>query len=141
MLYKRNNSTAILVIVSAIAFTLVTATSFNHSYTAFAVSKKTSPKSGSGLSSLGEVPTSSSSSSSSATTPNSNTLTKKQLSSFTSCINTANKSAEGLTHKIVTNCLDTAKGLTSTTASSSSTTKGSGSSLSLSLGPSTISKS
>ena len=138
MLYKRNNSTAILVIVSAIAFTLVTATSFNHSYTAFAVSKKTSPKSGSGLSTLGEVPTSSSSSSSSATTPNSNTLTKKQLSSFTSCINTANKSAEGLTHKIVTNCLDTAKGVTSTTASSS-TTKGSSSSLS--LGPSTISKS
>src|ERR671939_2127548 len=140
MLYKRNNSTAILVIVSAIAFTLVTATSFNHSYTAFAVSKKTSPKSGSGLSTLGEVPPSStSSSSSSATTPNSNTLTKKQLSSFTSCINTANKSAEGLTHKIVTNCLDTAKGLTSTTAASSSTTKGSSSSLS--LGPSTISKS
>src|SRR5919206_2493208 len=137
MLYKRNNSTAILVIVSAIAFTLVTATSFNHSYTAFAVSKKTSPKSGSGLSTLGEVPTSSSSSSSSssATTPNSNTLTKKQLSSFTSCINTANKSAEGLTHKVVINCLDIAKGLTSTTASSS-TTKGSSSGNSLSLGPS-----
>ena len=135
MLYKRNNSTAILVIVSAIAFTLVTTTSFNHSYIAFAVSKKTSPKSGSGLSTLGEVPISSSSSSSSANTPNSNTLTKKQLSSFTSCINTANKSAEGLTHKVVTNCLDTAKGLTSTTASSS-TTKGISSS-SLSLGPST----
>src|SRR5918911_4193631 len=133
MLYKRNNSTAILVIVSAIAFTLVTATSFNHSYTAFAVSKKTSPKSGSGLSTLGEVP--SSSSSSSATAPNSNTLTKKQLSSFTSCINTANKSPEGLTHKVVTNCLDIAKGVTSTTASSS-TTKGSRGS-SLSLGPST----
>jgi hypothetical protein len=141
MSYKRNDCTAILVIVSAIALTLVTTTSFNHSYTAFAVSKKTSPKSGSGLSTLGEVPTSSSSSSSSssAVAPNSNTLTKKQLSSFTSCINTANKSAEGLTHKVVTNCLDTAKGVTSTTASSS-TTKGSSSS-SLSLGPSTISKS
>ena len=132
-------STAIIIAMSVLAFTLVTATSFNHSYTAFAVSKKTSPKSGSGLSTLGEVPTSSSSSS--ATTPNSNTLTKKQLSSFTSCINTANKSAEGLTHKIVTNCLDTAKGLTSTTAASSSTTKGSSSGSSLSLGPSTISKS
>src|ERR671933_2492103 len=128
MSYKGNNSAAILVTVSLIALALITTTCFNHSYTAFAVSKKTSPKSGSGLSTLGEVPTSSSSSSSSATTPNSNTLTKKQLSSFTSCINTANKSAEGLTHKIVTNCLDTAKGLTSTTASSSSTTKGSGSS-------------
>src|SRR5919205_2635621 len=138
MLYKRNNSTAILVIVSAIAFTLVTATSFNRSYTAFAVSKKTSPKSGSGLSTLGEVPTSSSSSS--ATTPNSNTLTKKQLSSFTSCINTANKSAEGLTHKVVINCLDIAKGVTSATASSS-TTKGSSSGNSLSLGPSTASQS
>ena len=112
MSYKRNNSASIVVTVSLIALTLVTTTSFNHSYIAFAVSKKTSPKSGSGLSTLGEVPTSSSSSSSSATTtPNSNTLTKKQLSSFTSCINTANKSAEGLTHKVVTNCLDTAKGL------------------------------
>jgi hypothetical protein len=138
---SKNNqkSTAIIIAMSVLALALVTATSFNHSYIAFAVSKKTSPKSGSGLSTLGEVPTSSSSSSSSATTPNSNTLTKKQLSSFTSCITTANKSAEGLTHKIVTNCLDTAKGLTSTTAASSSTTKGSSSSLS--LGPSTISKS
>jgi hypothetical protein len=136
MSYKRNNSTAILVIVSVIALTLVTTTSFNHSYIAFAVSKKTGAKSGGGLSTLGEVPTSSSSS---TIAPNSNILTKKQLSSFTSCINTANKSAEGLTHKVVTNCLDTAKGVTSTTASSS-TTKGSSSS-SLSLGPSTISKS
>jgi hypothetical protein len=132
MLYKRSNPT-ILIAVSVIAFALITTTSFNHSYIAFAVSKKTSPKSGSSLT-LGEVP-SSSSSSSSAITPNSNTLTKKELSSFTSCINTANKSAEGLTHKVVTDCLDTAKGVTSTTASSS-TTKGSSSS-SLSLGPST----
>lgn len=132
MSYKRNNSIAILVIVSAIALTLVTTTSFNHSYIAFAVSKKTGPKSGSGLSTLGEVP---SPSSSSATAPNSNTLTKKEMSSFTSCINTANKSAEGLTHKVVTNCLDTAKGVTSATASSSTTKSSSGSSLS--LGPST----
>ena len=138
MSYKGNNSAAILVTVSLIALALVTTTCFNHSYTAFAVSKKTGPKSSSGLSTLGEVPPSSSSSSAAA--PNSNTLTKKQLSSFTSCINTANKSPEGLTHKVVTNCLDIAKGVTSTTASSSSTTKGS-SSGSLSLGPSTTSKS
>ena len=134
MSYKRNNSAAIVVTVSLIALALVTTTSFNHSYIAFAVSKKTSPKSGSGLSTLGEVP--SSSSSSSATTPNSNTLTKKQLSSFTSCINTADKS-EGLTHKVVTNCLDTAKGITPTTgATSSSTTTGRSSSSSSSLAPS-----
>jgi hypothetical protein len=135
MSYKRNNSIAILVIVSAIALTLVTTTSFNHSYIAFAVSKKTGPKSGSGLSTLGEVPSPSSTSSSSATAPNSNALTKKEMSSFTSCINTANKSAEGLTHKVVTNCLDTAKGVTSATASSSTTKSSSDSSLS--LGPST----
>lgn len=135
MSYKRNNSIAILVIVSAIALTLVITTSFNHSYIAFAVSKKTGPKSGSGLSTLGEVPSPSSTSSSSATAPNSNALTKKEMSSFTSCINTANKSAEGLTHKVVTNCLDTAKGVTSATASSSTTKSSSGSSLS--LGPST----
>src|SRR5919199_1500787 len=137
MPYKGNNSAAILVTVSLIALALVTTTCFNHSYTAFAVSKKTGPKSSSGLSTLGEVP--SSPSSSSAAAPNSNTLTKKQLSSFTSCINTANKSPEGLTHKVVTNCLDIAKGVTSATASSS-TTKGS-SSGSLSLGPSTASQS
>jgi hypothetical protein len=135
MSYKRNNSIAILVIVSAIALTLVITTSFNHSYIAFAVSKKTGPKSGSGLSTLGEVPSPSSTSSSSATAPNSNALTKKEMSSFTSCINTANKSAEGLTHKVVTNCLDTAKGVTSATASSSTTKSSSDSSLS--LGPST----
>ena len=135
---SKNNqkSTAIIMAISVLALALLTTASFNHSYTAFAVSKKSSPKSGSGISTLGEVP--SSSSSSSATAPNSNTLTKKQLSSFTSCINTANKSVEGLTHKVVTNCLDIAKGVTSTTASSS-TTKGSSSGSSLSLGPSTAS--
>jgi hypothetical protein len=38
-------------------------------------------------------------------------LYKKELNSFISCINTANKS-QGLTHKIATNCLDTSKGIT-----------------------------
>jgi hypothetical protein len=134
MSYKRNNFYAILIAASLIALAFVTTTSFNHSYMVFAVSKKTDrPKGGSSIATLGGD---SSSSSSSTTTPNPNTLTKKQLSSFTSCINTANKS-EGLTHKVVTNCLDTAKGITSATASST-TTSGS---TSPSLAPSSTSKS
>lgn len=116
MSYKINNA-AILIAMSVIALALVTTTSFNHYYTAFAVSKK-SRSTGSdtnGFSTLSGI-----SPSSSATTPNSNTLTKKELSSFISCINTANKS-EGLTHKVVTNCLDTARGITSATATSTTT--------------------
>jgi hypothetical protein len=135
MSYKSYNSYAILAAASLIALAVVTTASFNHSYTAFAVSKKTSSSKGSGgVTTLGSV---SSSSSTSATTPNSNILTKKDLSSFIGCINTANKS-EGVTHKVVTNCLDTARGITSATASS--TTKSSSSSPS-SLGPSTTSQS
>ena len=143
MSFKRTkNCIPIIIAVSIIALALVTTISFNHSYTAFAVSKKkggssgtTSSKgnSGSGFTIGGA------SSSSSATTSNPNALTKKELSSFISCINTANKSTEGLTHKIVTNCLDTAKGITPTTAnaaSSSTTTGRSSSSSSPSLAPS-----
>jgi hypothetical protein len=133
MSYKINNA-AILIAMSVIALALVTTTSFNHYYTAFAVSKK-SRSTGSdtnGVSTLGGI----SPSSSSATTPNSNTLTKKELSSLISCINTANKSGEGLTHKVVTNCLDTARGITSATASSTTT-----SSSSPSIAPSATSKS
>jgi hypothetical protein len=120
MLHKKNNSYTIWAAVSLIALILVTTSGFNHSYTAFAVSKKkggsstSSSKSSSGGTSL----------SSSTTTANPNALTKKELSSFVSCINTANKSTEGLTHKVVTNCLDTAKGITPTTTASSSTTTG-----------------
>jgi hypothetical protein len=120
MLHKKNNSYTIWAAVSIIALILVTTSGFNHSYTAFAVSKKkggsstSSSKSSSGGTSL----------SSSTTTANPNALTKKELSSFVSCINTANKSTEGLTHKVVTNCLDTAKGITPTTTASSSTTTG-----------------
>jgi hypothetical protein len=141
MSYKRNNSYAILITASLIALALITTTSFNHSYTVFAVSKKTdtSSKSSSGGSSSGGVTTLGGGSSSSGTVPNSNTLTKKELSSFTSCINTANKS-EGLTHKVVTNCLDTARGIISSAASSSSTTTGSSRS-SPSLAPSVSSSS
>ena len=143
MSYKRTkNCTPVIIAVSIIALALVTTISFNHSYTAFAVSKKkggssgtTSSKgnSGSGFTIGGA------SSSSSATTSNPNALTKKELSLFISCINTANKSTEGLTHKVVTNCLDTAKGITPTTAnaaSSSTTTGRSSSSSSPSLAPS-----
>jgi hypothetical protein len=137
MLYKRKNSYAILVASSLIALALVTTTSFNHSYTAFAVSKKTgNSKGNNGFPTLGGISSPSSSSSSSTTTPNSKSLTKKELSSFISCINTANKS-EGLTHKVVTNCLDTARGITSATASSTTTSSNS----SPSLAPSATSRS
>jgi hypothetical protein len=40
-------------------------------------------------------------------------LSKKELKSFISCINTANKS-QVLAHKVATNCLDTAKGISHT---------------------------
>jgi hypothetical protein len=119
MSYKKNNSIVIFIAVSVIALALVTTASFNHSYTAFAAPKKGSSSSSSisnnnGVTTLGGSPTTSSSSSSSsaAATPNSNALTKKELSSFIDCIRTANGS-QGLTHKVVTNCLDTAKGITS----------------------------
>ena len=138
MLHKKNNSYTIWAAVSLIALILVTTSGFNHSYTAFAVSKK---KGGSSTSSS-KSNSGGTSSSSSTTTANPNALTKKELSSFVSCINTANKSTEGLTHKVVTNCLDTAKGITpTTTAASSSTTTGGSSSSSPSLAPSATSKS
>jgi hypothetical protein len=125
-----------------IALALVTTISFNHSYTAFAVSKKSSGGGSSKGSTGGGFTIGGTSSSSSATTANPNALTKKELSSFISCINTANKSSEGLTHKVITNCLDTTKGITpTTTAASSSTTTGGSSSSSPSLAPSATSKS
>jgi hypothetical protein len=144
MSYKRTkNCIPIIIAVSIIALALVTTISFNHSYTAFAVLKKKGGSSGTTTSSKGNsgggFTIGGASSSSSATTSNPNALTKKELSSFISCINTANKSTEGLTHKIVTNCLDTAKGITPTTAnaaSSSTTTGRSSSSSSPSLAPS-----
>jgi hypothetical protein len=119
MSYKKNNSAAILIAISAIALSLVTTTSFNHSYTAFAAPKKDSGGGGSnshanGVTTLGG--------SAATNTPNTNALTKKELSSLISCINTANKS-QGLTPKVVTN-FDTAKGITpasSTTTSSAAT--------------------
>jgi hypothetical protein len=103
-----------LVAISVIALALVTTTSFNHSYTALATPKKA----GSTASHANNITTlggggggggASSSSAATTTAPNTNALTKKELSSLISCINTANKS-QGLTHKVVTNCLDIARG-------------------------------
>jgi len=121
MTYTANKkSTAIMVAVSVIALALATTTSFNHSYTVFAASKKTgSGGTGhrNGVTTLGSI----SSPSSSTATHGSNILTKKQISSLMSCINTANKS-EGLTHKVVTSCLDVAKGKTLTPTASAAHT-------------------
>jgi hypothetical protein len=102
MSYKNANSYAILVAISVIALTLATAASFNHYYSASAASKRNTDSSSN---------SDSSSASAAASTTNPKTLSKKELNSFISCIDTANKS-QGLTHKIVTNCLDTAKGIT-----------------------------
>jgi hypothetical protein len=129
-----NNSYTILVAASLIALALLTTNIFNHSYTAFAATTKktgTSGKSSTGGNSGGGFTIPGSGSSSATTAANSNILTKKELSSFISCLNTANKSAEGLTHKVVTNCLDTARGITPATASSSTATGSSSSSPSL----------
>ena len=136
MSYKKNNPAAILIATSAIALTLVTMTSFNHSYTAFAAPKKDS--SGGSNSHANDVTTlggrtaaTTLGGSAATNTPNTNALTKKELSSLISCINTANKS-QGLTHKVVTNCLDTAKGITpaSSTTTASAATSSSPSSIS-----------
>ena len=102
MLYKNENS-SILVAILVIALTLVTAASFNHSYSALAVSNT-------GGNSV-------SSSSSATTTTNPKALSKNDLNSLIDCINTANNS-RGLTHKVLTNCLDTVKGITPSTSTS-----------------------
>jgi len=126
--YKKNNSIVIFIAVSVIALALVTTASFNHSYTAFAASKKgissSSTSNNNGVNTLGGSSTTSSSSSAAAT-PNSNALTKKELSSFIDCIRTANGS-QGLTHKVVTNCLDTAKGISSVTTGGSGASSATG---------------
>jgi hypothetical protein len=125
MSYKKNNSAAILIAISVIALALVTTARFNHSYTAFAAPKKgggSSTSHANGVTTLGGR--------TATNTPNTNALTKKQLSSLISCINTANKS-QGLAPKVVTNCLDAAKGITSasSTATSSAATSSSPSSI------------
>jgi hypothetical protein len=79
----------------AMTLTLVTAAGFTH-YSALAVSKK--------------VDSSSSTTKDTSTTINPNSLTQKELKSFISCVTTANKS-QGLTHKVVRTCLDTALGI------------------------------
>jgi hypothetical protein len=94
----RTSSFAILVAIAAITLALVTAASFTH-YSAFAVSKKDDSSS---------TTTKGTSTTSAAT--NSNSLTSKELKSFINCVTTANK-AQGLTHKVVRSCLDTALGI------------------------------
>ena len=126
MSYEKNNNAAILVAISVIALALVATTNFSHSYMAFAAPKKDDSSSSgdsttrhtNGVSTLGG--SSSSSSSAASRSLNSNVLNKKELSSLISCINTANKS-DGLTHKVVTNCLDIARGTVSASASTTST--------------------
>jgi hypothetical protein len=56
---------------------------------------------------------SASSSSADTSTTNPKALSKKELNSFISCINTGNKS-QVLAHKVATNCLDTAKRISHT---------------------------
>ena len=114
MTYTTNKkATAIMMAASVIALALVTTTSFNHSYTVFAAKKTGSGDTGhtNGVTTLGSISSPSSSTATDTATHGSNILTKKQISSLMSCINTANKS-EGLTHKVVTSCLDIAKGKT-----------------------------
>jgi hypothetical protein len=95
MLYEKTNSPAILMALAAITLTLVTAAGLTH-YPALAVSKK------------GD--SSSSTTKDTSTNTNPNSLTQKELKSFISCVTTANKS-QGLTHKVVRTCLDTALGI------------------------------
>lgn len=91
----KTNSPTILVAIAAITLALVTAASFTH-YSALAVSKKDS--------------SSSNTKGTSSTSTNPKSVSSKELKSFISCVTTANNS-QGLTHKIVTGCLDTAKGI------------------------------
>ena len=95
----RTSSFAILVAIAAITLALVTAASFTH-YSAFAVSKKDDSST---------TTTTKGTSTTSAAT-NSNSLTSKELKSFINCVTTANK-AQGVTHKVVRSCLDTALGI------------------------------
>jgi hypothetical protein len=97
----RTSSFAILVAIAAITLALVTAASFTH-YSAFAVSKKDDSSSSSSSTTKGTSTTSAAT--------NSNSLTSKELKSFINCVTTANK-AQGLTHKVVRSCLDTALGI------------------------------
>ena len=97
----RTSSFAILVAIAAITLALVTAASFTH-YSAFAVSKKDDDSSGSSSTTKGTSTTSAAT--------NSNSLTSKELKSFINCVTTANK-VQGLTHKVVRSCLDTALGI------------------------------
>jgi hypothetical protein len=108
--HNNDNSTAIILLtVSVLGLALVITDSFGYSYVVFAISKKNvrTINHTNGITTRGSISTSSSAGP--TATPNYNVLTEKELSSFISCIKTANKSAEGLTQKVFTNCLDIAK--------------------------------
>jgi hypothetical protein len=111
----RTSSFAILVAIAAITLALVTAASFTH-YSAFAVSKKDDSSS---------TTTKGTSTTSAAT--NSNSLTSKELKSFINCVTTANK-AQGLTHKVVRSCLDTALGIPAASGAGTAAAAGAGAS-------------
>ena len=112
----RTSSFAILVAIAAITLALVTAASFTH-YSAFAVSKKDD--------STTTTTTKGTSTTSAAT--NSNSLTSKELKSFINCVTTANK-AQGLTHKVVRSCLDTALGIPAASGAVTAAAAGAGAS-------------
>ena len=111
----RTSSFAILVAIAAITLALVTAASFTH-YSAFAVSKKDDSSSSSTTTTKGTSTTS-------AAATNSNSLTSKELKSFINCVTTANK-AQGLTHKVVRSCLDTALGIPATSGAGTAAAAG-----------------
>ena len=93
---------AIFAIV-AMSLVLITASSFTSSIMA---TTKNTKNSGSGSSGSG--------SSGSSGTSNPNSFNKKELKTFNSCIDTANKQPTGLSSRIVRDCYDQAKGLVTT---------------------------
>ena len=97
---------AIFAIV-AMSLALITASSFTSSVLA------TTKNSGSGSSGSGSSGSGSSGSGSSGTS-NPNSFNKKELKTFNSCIDTANKQPTGLSSRIVRDCYDQAKGLVTT---------------------------
>jgi len=100
---------AIFAIV-AMSLVLITASSFTSSVLA------TTKNSGSGSSGSG-----------SSGTSNPNSFNKKELKTFNSCIDTANKQPTGLSSRIVRDCYDQAKGLVTTAGAGAGAGSSSGS--------------
>ena len=122
---------AIFAIV-AMSLVLITASSFTSSVLATTKNTKNSGSSGSGSSGSGSSGSGSSGSGSSGSgssgsgssgssgTSNPNSFNKKELKTFNSCIDTANKQPTGLSSRIVRDCYDQAKGLVTTAGAGSS---------------------